>query len=310
MLSLIDFGPFLALFFVAVSLSGSVSLLFCCKSKKKSATKSQIQKQALVDSRKSKENIPLKEGPAPGEKPAAAKGRQQKQLKTPPQPAKGAAIGGGGAAAIRTAALFTPPPKAPVADPKKTTTKHPATPPKPAAPKPSDKSKKDVRAGVAVPDDDTARIEDVSDSWRQVKKQAYKMPEEMTRRRLDDPDYQTWRGLGNIFDASKRTTGDMGDGSLAKDPRSDSKSRLDTKSNLSSKSSNAANSKMDEEKQAKSEGDNKKATTSQSKSSSKDNVHNSQSTVRVTMTSETSVNEENQKDNTKSEHDDNTKSEN
>uniref|UniRef100_A0A915P1N0 Uncharacterized protein n=1 Tax=Meloidogyne floridensis TaxID=298350 RepID=A0A915P1N0_9BILA len=292
MLSLIDFGPFLALFFVAVSLSGSVSLLFCCKSKKKSATKSQIQKQALVDSRKSKENIPPKEGPAPGEKPAAAaKGRQQKQLKTPPQPAKGAAIGGGGAAAIRTAALRT---------------KQPATPPKPAAPKPSDKSKKDVRAGVAVPDDDTARMEDVSDSWRQVK--TYKMPEEMTRRRLDDPDYQTWRGLGNIFDASKRTKGDMGDGSLAKDPRSDSKSRLDTKSNLSSKSSDAANSKMDEEKQAKSEGDNKKATTSQSKSSSKDN--NSQSTVRVTMTSETSVNEENQKDNTKSEHDDNTKSEN
>ena len=75
------------------------------------------------------------------------------------------------------------------------------------------------------------------------------MPEEMTRRRLDDPDYQTWRGLGNIFDASKRTKGDMGDGSLAKDPRSDSKSRLDTKSNLSSKSSNAANSKMDEVKE-------------------------------------------------------------
>uniref|UniRef100_A0A915N6R6 Uncharacterized protein n=1 Tax=Meloidogyne javanica TaxID=6303 RepID=A0A915N6R6_MELJA len=225
---------------------------------------------------------------------------------------KGAEIGGGGAAAIRTAALFTPPPKAPIADPKKTTTKQPATPPKPAAPKPSDKSKKDVRAGVAVPDDDTARMEDVSDSWRQVKKQAYKMPEEMTRRRLDDPDYQTWKGLGNIFDASKRTTGDMGDGSLAKDPRSDSKSRLDTKSNLSSKSSNAANSKMDEEKQeAKSEGDNKKATTSQSKSSLKDNVNNgSQSTVRVTMTSETSVNEENQQDNTKSEHDDNTRSEN
>nr|CAD2174195.1 unnamed protein product [Meloidogyne enterolobii] len=315
MLSLIDFGPFLALFFVAVSLSGSVSLLFCCKSKKKSATKSQIQKQALVDSRKSKENIPLKEGPAPGEKPPpAAKGRQQKQLKTPPpQPAKGAAIGGGGAAAIRTAALFTPPKAPAVADPTKTAaTKQPATPPKPAAPKPSEKSRKDVRAGVAVPDDDTVpdtkRME-VSDSWRQVKKQAYKMPEEMTRRRLDDPDYQTWKGLGNIFDASKRTKGDMGDGSLAKDPRSDSKSRLDTKSNLSSKSSNAANSKMDEEKQqAKSEGDNKKATTSQSKSSSKEN--NSQSTVRVTMTSETSINEENQQDNTKSEHDDNTKSEN
>ncbi|CAK5088204.1 unnamed protein product [Meloidogyne enterolobii] len=177
MLSLIDFGPFLALFFVAVSLSGSVSLLFCCKSKKKSATKSQIQKQALVDSRKSKDNIPLKEGSAPGEKPpaAAAKGRQQKHLKTPPpQPAKGAAIGGGGAAGIRTAALFTPPPKAPaVADPTKTAaTKQPATPPKPAAPKPSDKSKKDVRAGVAVPDDDTVpdtkRME-VSDSWRQSK---------------------------------------------------------------------------------------------------------------------------------------------
>ncbi|CAK5089505.1 unnamed protein product [Meloidogyne enterolobii] len=180
MLSLIDFGPFLALFFVAVSLSGSVSLLFCCKSKKKSATKSQIQKQALVDNRKSKDNLPLKEGPAPGEKPpaAAAKGRQQKQLKTPPpQPAKGAAIGGGGAAGIRTAALFTPPPKAPVvADPTKTAaTKQPATPPKPAAPKPSDKSKKDVRAGVAVPDDDTVpdtkRME-VSDSWRQVKSEA------------------------------------------------------------------------------------------------------------------------------------------
>uniref|UniRef100_A0A914NBX4 Candidate secreted effector n=1 Tax=Meloidogyne incognita TaxID=6306 RepID=A0A914NBX4_MELIC len=305
MLSLIDFGPFLALFFVAVSLSGSVSLL-CCKSKKKSATKSQIQKQALVDSRKSKENIPLKEGPAPGEKPAAAaKGRQQKQLKTPPpQPAKGAAIGGGGAAGIRTAALFTPPKAPVVADPTKTAaTKQPATPPKPAAPKPSDKSKKDVRAGVAVPDDDT-----VPDTKRMESK-LIKMPEEMTRRRLDDPDYQTWKGLGNIFDASKRTKGDMGDGSLAKDPRSDSKSRLDTKSNLSSKSSDAANSKMDEEKQqAKSEGDNKKATTSQSKSSSKEN--NSQSTVRVTMTSETSINEENQQDNTKSEHDDNTKSEN
>ena len=186
----------MALFFVAVSLSGSVSLLFCCKSKKKSATKSQIQKQALVDSRKvretegdfsdqnnfysqSKENIPLKEGPAPGEKPPpAAKGRQQKQLKTPPpQPAKGAAIGGGGAAAIRTAALFTPPKAPAVADPTKTAaTKQPATPPKPAAPKPSDKSRKDVRAGVAVPDDDTVpdtkRME-VSDSWRQVKSESF-----------------------------------------------------------------------------------------------------------------------------------------
>uniref|UniRef100_A0A1I8BN63 Uncharacterized protein n=1 Tax=Meloidogyne hapla TaxID=6305 RepID=A0A1I8BN63_MELHA len=283
-------------------------LFFCCKSKKK-ATKSQQPKKSLLENRKSKDNTPLKDGAAPRET-TAAKGRQPKQLKTPPQAAKGAATGDG-ALGTRTAALFTPAKTPAVADPKKATTK-PVAAPKPLA-NPSDKSKKGlgVVAGVAVPSDedtapDTARLE-VSDSWRQVSKPAYKLPDEMTRRRLDDPDYQTWRGLGNIFDGSART---KGDGSLMKDPRSDSKSRLDSKSNLSSKSS---------EKKSKSEGDidkkdNKKEAKevkSQSKSSSKDKDNkNIESGVRVTMTSETKVNEENQQDNTKSEHDENTKSEN
>jgi hypothetical protein len=60
----------------------------------------------------------------------------------------------------------------------------------------------------------------------------YKKPEEMTRGKLDDPNYQTWRGLDFVF-ASLRSK------SIVKsDTPTNSKSNIlgDSKSNLSSTS--------------------------------------------------------------------------
>ena len=81
---------------------------------------------------------------------------------------------------------------------------------------------------------------------------AYKLPEEMTRRRLDDPNYQTWRGLENIFVGSSKG-GVKSDTPLNTPLNSKSNAAMDSKSNLlsTSKLSDMPTSLMENEKKGR-----------------------------------------------------------
>ncbi|KAF7635504.1 hypothetical protein Mgra_00005043 [Meloidogyne graminicola] len=251
MFSLI-YSEMFAVICAVVSIISFSSLFFCCKSKKKD--KGYTQRQDLKSKMKSGDKPSRRDKSESAELPSTM-GKQKKHMKVEKTQitASDGAIKG-----IKTAKVFTPR----VAATKPTTTAASVK----QLPGSSNKSKKAFKtaseAGVAVPADentapDTARL-DLSDSWKETSKMKYKLPEEMTRRRLDDPNYQTWRGLENVFGSSKKKGGD--------DISPESKSRVDnSKSNLSSKSSVEPNSSMMEEKEkakqaARSEGDTKEVT--------------------------------------------------